>query len=56
MNFFLKFLTMIDIFGITFTFRYKDKERYQTAIGGFIVLLFFIFRCPSYLLLYSFRK
>ena len=42
MNFFLKFLTMIDIFGITFTFRYKDKERYQTAIGGFIVLLFFI--------------
>ena len=42
MNAFLKFLTMIDIFGITFTFRYKDKERYQTAIGGFIVLLFFI--------------
>ena len=36
----LNFLTMIDIFGITYAFRYKDKERYQTAIGGFILILF----------------
>ena len=42
MNPFIRFLTMIDIFGISFTFRYKDKERYQTALGGFIVLLFLI--------------
>ena len=42
MNTIKKFLTMIDIFGINFTFRYKDKERYQTTFGGFIVLIFCI--------------
>ena len=36
------FLAMIDIFGITYSFRYKDKERYQTALGGFIVILFLV--------------
>ena len=35
------FLRTIDIFGITYSFRYKQKERYQTALGGFILLLFF---------------
>ena len=42
MNSLKKFLTLVDIFGITFNFRYKEKERYQTALGGFIVLLFLI--------------
>ena len=42
MNAIKKFLTMIDIFGINFTFRYKNKERYQTTIGGLIVLLYCI--------------
>ena len=36
----LNFLAMLDIFGIAYTFRYKDKEKYQTAFGGFILLLF----------------
>ena len=33
---------MIDIFGINFTFRYREKEMYQTALGGFFFLLFVI--------------
>ena len=37
-----KFLTMVDIFGINFTFRYKGQEKYQTAIGGFFMVLFLI--------------
>ena len=36
----INFLTMIDIFGIIFPFRYKDKEKYQTAFGGFLLILF----------------
>ena len=36
------FFTMIDIFGVNYNFRYKDKEKYQTALGGFIVILFVI--------------
>ena len=32
----------LDIYGITYSFRYKNKERYQTALGGIIVILFFI--------------
>ena len=42
MNAIKSFFTMIDIFGITYSFRYKEKERYQTALGGFIVILFAI--------------
>ena len=34
------FLTTIDIFGITYSFRYKQKERYQTVLGGFVLILF----------------
>ena len=34
------FLFAIDIFGITYSFRYKQKERYQTVLGGFILILF----------------
>ena len=36
------FLLMIDIFGITYSFRYKEKEKYQTAFGGIIFLLFIV--------------
>ena len=36
------FFTMVDIFGVNYNFRYKDKEKYQTALGGFIVILFVI--------------
>ena len=31
-----------DIYGITYSFRYKNKERYQTLSGGIIVILFLI--------------
>ena len=35
-------LKTIDIYGITFSFKYKDKEKYKTCLGGLIVLLFLI--------------
>ena len=38
----LSFLQAIDLFGVTFAFRYKSKEKYKTALGGFFVLLFLI--------------
>ena len=31
-----------DIYGITYSFRYKNKEKYQTLSGGIIVILFLI--------------
>ena len=37
-----RLLTKIDIFGINFTFRYKGNETYQTATGGFFLVLFLI--------------
>ena len=36
----LDFLAMLDIFGTIFNFRYKERERYQTAFGGFLLVLF----------------
>ena len=42
MNSIAKFFTMIDLFGVNYNFRYKDKEKYQTALGGFIVILFVV--------------
>ena len=42
MNTIKKFLTMVDIFEVTFSFHYKNKERYQTASGGFFVVLFLV--------------
>ena len=36
------FLRTLDIFGTTFSFRYKDRERYQTISGGIIIILFII--------------
>ena len=36
------FLKTIDIFGTTFSFRYKNRKRYQTVSGGIILILFII--------------
>ena len=35
----------IDVFGITFNFKYKSKDKYSTYIGGIFVLLFSILAC-----------
>ena len=37
-----KFLRSIDLFGVTFSFRYKTKEKYQTSLGGLFIILFII--------------
>ena len=37
-----KLLRSIDIFGVTYTFKYKESERYQTVSGGIILILFII--------------
>jgi hypothetical protein len=46
MNTIKKYLRGADLFGISFTFRYKNNEKYQTALGGkhFIYDLGIIFR------------
>ena len=36
------FIKAFDIYGITYSFKYKDKEKYQTISGGLIALLFLI--------------
>ena len=36
------FIKAFDIYGITYSFKYKNKERYQTILGGLIALLFLI--------------
>ena len=33
---------MIDIFGVNYNFRYKEKERYGTALGGFFIVLLIV--------------
>ena len=42
MNTIKKYLRGADLFGISFTFRYKNNEKYQTALGGIINILFMI--------------
>ena len=39
------FFTTIDIFGFTYNFRYKNREKFQTALGGVIILLFLVLVC-----------
>ena len=34
------FIKAFDIFGITYSFKYKDKEKYQTIPGGSTALSF----------------
>ena len=36
------FLRAIDIFGVTYNFRYQSKEKFQTALGGFVIILFLV--------------
>ena len=36
------FLKKIDVFGSTFNFKYKSKDKYSTYIGGLFVFLFLI--------------
>ena len=40
MNSLKNFLRKIDFFGVPFSFKYKNKEKYTTAVGGFFVVLF----------------
>ena len=40
-----KLLTKIDLFGVTYNFKYKSKEKYQTSFGGFFILIFVILVC-----------
>ena len=39
------FLRKIDVFGVTYSFRYKSKEKYSTSLGGLFVFLFSILAC-----------
>ena len=41
----LNFFRAIDIFGVTYNFRYQSKEKYQTALGGLFIVLFFVLVC-----------
>ena len=43
MEAFLSFLRVLDSFGVVYNFRYRDRKKYQTPIGGFIFILFLIF-------------
>ena len=36
------FLRKLDMFGVSYNFRYKSREKYQTSLGGFFILLFVI--------------
>ena len=36
------FLRKFDLFGVSFTFKYKSKEKYTTGLGGIITILFII--------------
>ena len=37
---FRTFLRKIDIFGVSFNFKYKTKDKYSTSLGGFTLLIF----------------
>ena len=39
---FKRFLRLFDFFGEYFTFRYKDKNKQTTILGGMICILFYI--------------
>ena len=34
------FLRKLDVFGVPYAFKYRDKEKYTTALGGLFVVLF----------------
>ena len=35
-----EFIRALDCFGVSYTFKYKAKEKYTTPLGGIITLLF----------------
>ena len=37
-----KFLRFVDVFGESFTFRYKDEDKHSTKLGGVICICFYI--------------
>ena len=39
------FLRKIDLFGVSYNFSYKGREKYQTSFGGVFILLFMILVC-----------
>ena len=47
-----KLLRRIDFFGVPYTFKYKKKERYRTALSGLFVLLFIC--AASFIAIYYF--
>ena len=38
----LNFFRILDSFGVVYNFRYRDRKKYQTAMGGFFFILFLI--------------
>ena len=36
------FLQKIDVFGVSYSFKHKKSEKYNTSLGGFIFLLFIV--------------
>ena len=36
------FLRKLDVFGVPYSFKYRDKEKYTTALGGLFVVLFIV--------------
>ena len=37
-----KMLKKVDVFGVPFSFRYKNEERYSTSLGGFFFIIFLL--------------
>ena len=59
MNDIKNFLKACDLFGTTFTFKYKNKEKYQTSLGGLFNILFIlltIFIGIYYFIPFCYRK
>ena len=42
MKSFRRFLKKLDVFGTSYSFKYKNEEKYTSATGGFILILFSI--------------
>lgn len=38
-----QFFKLCDYFGVSFNFKFKDKEKYQSRFGGFVFIVFLIF-------------
>ena len=42
MKCFKGFLQKIDVFGVPYSFKHKKNEKYSTALGGFVLILFIV--------------